>query len=95
MLTKLRTLPTAHRLLPFVLASYCNTSTYVWTDRDSNIHEMHQGGGGEQGDALMPALFSLGLHDALDGAAGALQSNEHIMAYLDDMYSTAGPGAAY
>ena len=29
------------------------------------VHEVLQGVGGEQGDALMPALFSLGQHDAL------------------------------
>ena len=40
----------------------------LWTDEDGQTHAIHQGEGGEQGDALMPALFCLGLHDALQAA---------------------------
>ena len=86
MLSKLRTLPSARKLLPFVLMSYGATSTYVWTDENGIAHDIHQGEGGEQGDALMPALFCLGLHDALATADAQLQPGEHLVAYLDDIY---------
>ena len=86
MLQKLRTLPTARKLLPFVLMSYGATSTYVWTDENGIAHDIHQAEGGEQGDALMPALFCLGLHDALAAADRQLLPGEYLVAYLDDIY---------
>ena len=55
MLTKLRALPTAHKLLPFVMASYGSQNTYIWNDESGHHHRIVQGEGGEQGDALMPA----------------------------------------
>jgi len=91
MLGKLRTLPNAHKLLPYVVASYGSPSTYVWTDAESVIHDIHQGEGGEQGDALMPALFALGLHDALHHITQQLRPGEEIMAYLDDVYIVCKP----
>ena len=48
--------------LPFVRQFYGSPSTYLWDDDDGVTHEIAQGEGGEQGDALMPLLFSLGLH---------------------------------
>jgi len=86
MLKKLHELPTAHRLLPFVMSAYGTQSTYFWTDAQGNTHDIRQGEGGEQGDALMPALFSLGIHDALENATRQLQPGERILAYLDDVY---------
>ena len=44
----------------------------------------HQGEGGEQGDALMPLLFAVGQHQALEAAHRQLQNNESIFAFLDD-----------
>ena len=41
---------------------------------------------GKQGDALAPALFSLGQHDGLERAAAELQAGEELLAYLDDLY---------
>ncbi len=45
-----------------------------------------QGEGGEQGDPLMPALYSLAQHRALVEAAGQLLPTERVFAYLDDLY---------
>ena len=89
LLDKLRRLPTAHRLIPFVLAAYGNTSVYCWTDSSGNVHDIRQAEGGEQGDALMPALFCLGMHDALRRANAELHGDEYIVAYLDDIYIVA------
>ena len=36
----------------------------LWTDANGKVHEISQGEGCEQGDALSPALFSLGLQGA-------------------------------
>ena len=46
-----------------------------------------QGEGGEQGDPLMPLLFSLGQHSALDAEEG-----ERLFAFLDDLYVLCDPG---
>ena len=40
----------------------------------------------EQGDALAPALFALGIHRALQEADAHLRDDEFLVAYLDDVY---------
>ena len=50
-----------------------------------NVHEVAQGEGGEQGDPLMPALFSLGLHPALAAVQERLSAGERLLAFLDDI----------
>jgi len=72
MLDKLRQLPAASAMLPFVRLFYGRPSTYVWSDANGHTHDVRQGDGGEQGDALMPALFSLGIADSLTRAANQL-----------------------
>ena len=47
------------------------------------VHEIAQGEGGEQGDPLMPLLFSLGQHAALAAANARLQNGERLFAFLD------------
>ena len=63
------------------------------------VHEVLQGEGGEQGDALMPALFSLGQHDAVVTMHGRLAPDERLLAVLDDVYAVGDrperSGAAY
>ena len=44
-----------------------------------------QGEGGEQGDPLMPMLFSLGMHPAVVAAQERLRPAERIFAFLDDV----------
>ena len=38
----------------------------MWHDADGTAHLIQQAEGGEQGDPLMPALYSLGQHGALE-----------------------------
>ena len=56
----------AGQVLPFVLMFYGAPSAYLWEDDAGVIHTIRQGEGGEQGDALMPLLFALGQHSALE-----------------------------
>jgi len=95
MLGALARTPTAHRLLPFVMLAYGRQSRYLWRDNEGNCHEVVQGEGGEQGDALMPALFSLGMADALREAQAQLLPNELVIAYLDDVYIVSTPERAH
>ena len=60
---------------------------YLWTDDNGITHEIKQGEGAEQEDALMPALFSLDMNQALRQARTQLQDDELLIAYLDDLYS--------
>ena len=50
------------------------------------VHKVLQGEE-EQGDALMPALFALDQHDALEAIQGRLAQNERHMAFLDDIHA--------
>ena len=51
------------------------------------MHTIKQGEGGEQGDAMMPLLFSLGQHSALLKVQEQLHEGEFLLAFLDDIYS--------
>ena len=62
MLQGLLTLEEGDQILPFVRQFYGCPSTHIWEDDMGNIHEVAQEEGGEQGDPLMPALFSLAPH---------------------------------
>ena len=42
----------------------------------------------------MPALFSLGQHDALEAVKARLQPGEHLFAFLDDVYVLCQPERA-
>ena len=91
MLQKLRTLPKAKAMLPFVLLSYGQPSEYLWVNDEGEVKTVKQGEGGEQGDPLMPALFSLGQHAALEAIANELLPTEKLMAFLDDVYLLCKP----
>eukprot|EP00959_Pyramimonas_sp_CCMP1952_P109477 2289766-Pyramimonas_sp.AAC.1 len=54
-----------HGLLPFVRQWHAVQSKFKWRDCDGKVYTIRQGDGGEQGDALMPALFRLALRPAL------------------------------
>ena len=49
-----------------------------------------QAEGGEQGDPLMPLLFSIGIQGALEEVA-ALEHGGQICAFLDDVYVLCRP----
>ena len=70
---------------------YSSQSRFVWVDGEGESHTILQGEGGEQGDALMPALFSLALHPALLRMRGILHSTVSILAYLDDIHIVCEP----
>ena len=63
MLEGLQTVEGGDSAMPFVLQSY------LWEDQEGAVHTIVQAEGGEQGNPLMPALFSLGQHPALPGCA--------------------------
>ena len=86
MLAKLKSLPDASAILPFVRMFYAQKSQYLWCDEHGKIHVIEQGEGCEQGDALSPALFSLGPHAALEQAQANLHPQDFLVAYLDDVY---------
>ena len=53
------------RVLPFVRMFYGQRSIFLWEDEVGDVHDIHQGEGGKQGDPLMPLLFSLAQHAVL------------------------------
>ena len=91
MLEGLQRLPEAKSILPFVHLFYGSRSTYIWHDDNGIAHDILQAEGGEQGDPLMPALFSLGLHVTLSEVSASLRDDEKVFAYLDDIYIVAKP----
>ena len=72
--------PSLQHLLPFVRMFYGRQSTYLWTDDAGATHRVLQGEGGEQGDPLMPALYSLGQHEGLAEGAAQLQDGDFVVA---------------
>ena len=73
---------------------YATQSRFVWVDDAGVSHQILQGDGGEQGDALMPALFSLALHPALLRMQAAMPADVTLTAYLDDIYIVCAPSDA-
>ena len=49
-----------------VLMFYGTLSHHLWWDSLGRVLTITQGEGGEHGDAMMPLLFSLGRHAALE-----------------------------
>ena len=91
MLEGLHAIPGGAEALPFVRMFYGQPSRYLWEDCEGIVHAIHQGEGGEQGDALMPLLFSLGQHGALAAVQRQLHEGEKMFAYLDDIYIVTTP----
>ena len=91
MLEKLRQIPRACKILPFVLMSYGRASIYDWQNDNGTWDTIQQAEGGEQGDPLMPLLFSLGIADTLSAVQEELANDEYVFAYLDDVYVVSSP----
>ena len=91
MLQGLLAVPEANCCLPFVRQFYTTPSTYIWHDATGQPHPITQAEGGEQGDPLMPALFSLGQRAALQSVQAELEAGETIFAFLDDIYCILPP----
>ena len=64
MMSAVRKAPGCGDAVPFVLQFQGQPSSYIWED-ELGDHNVVQGAGGEQGDPLMPALFTHGQHDAM------------------------------
>ena len=86
MLSGLMGMREGEQLLPSVKLFHGDPSTYLWEEEVGDVHHIHQGEGGEQGDALVPMLFCLGQHGALLAIAERLLPGEKLFAYLDCMW---------
>ena len=86
MLGRLLQMPAARAILPFVRLSCGAPSSYTWVDGEGQQRTVTQAEGGEQGDPLMPLLFSIGIQGALEEVATSLVPEEHLCAFLDDIY---------
>ena len=91
MLGRLARMPAARALLPFVRLSYGRPSSYTWCDDAGEQRTVTQAEGGEQGDPLMPLLFSIGIQGVLEEVATHLVDGEQLCAFLDDVYLLCEP----
>ena len=91
MMEKLLEVPSLQGLLPFVRSIYLQPSCYKWVDSEGMRHDIQQHEGGEQGDPLMPLLFSLAIHNALAEVLEYLEPGEHLFAFLDDVCAISLP----
>ena len=91
MLERLMHMPTAQAMLPFVRLSCGTPSRYSWVDAGGRQRFVTQAEGGEQGDPLMPLLFSIGIHGALEEVASSTERGEQLCAFLDDIYVLCAP----
>ena len=55
-------------------------------DVNGRGHELIQAEGGEKGDQLIPRLYAVGVHPALQAAHSQLQPGEELIAFLDHTY---------
>ena len=78
MLRGLRSMEDGDQVLPFVQCFFGSPSTYLWEDELGTTEDIAQGEGGEQGDPLMPLLFALGQHAALEAVQGRLLDGEKL-----------------
>ena len=78
MLEALFEVPGGSADLPFVRLFYGQPSRYLWGDQFGVVHNVDQGEGGEQGDAMMPLLFALGQHAALEAVQRRLFEGERL-----------------
>ena len=70
---------------------YSSASSYVWADAEGVRHSIDQHENGEQGDPLMPLLFSLGIQNALEEVRQSLEDGECLFAFLDDINVLSSP----
>ena len=78
MLRGLKEMDTGDRVLPFVRRFYGQLSLHIWEDQVGDVQDIHQGEGGDQGDPLMPLLFSLAMHPSLVSTGDLLREGEKL-----------------
>ena len=88
MLERLMHMPTAQAMLPFVRLSHGTPSRHSWVDAGGRHRFVTQAEGGEQGDPLMPLLFSIGIHGALEEVASSMERGEQLCAFLEYILRT-------
>ena len=66
--------------LLFVRMFYETPSECFSDDATGTVHTIPEREGGEQGDALMPLLFSVGQHSFLENVGAQLRNGEHLFA---------------
>ena len=66
--------------------SFGSPSSYSWKDDAGTQRKVTQAEGGKQGDPLMPPLFSIAIHAALEEVVSHLEDGEQLCAFLDDVY---------
>ena len=86
MLRGLLSIEDGGKVLPFVRMFHGQRSIFLWEDEVGDMHDIPQGKGCEQGDPLMPLLFSLAQHAALVATQEQLRPGEFLFAFLDDIY---------
>ena len=91
MLGRLARMPAARALLPFVRLSCGRPSSCTWCDDVGEQRTVTQAEGGEQGNPLMPLLFSIGIQGVLEEVATHLVDGEQLCAFLDDVYLLCEP----
>ena len=75
-------------LKSLILPRVCGQAiSFLMEDEVGDVHQIHQGEGGEQGDPLMLLLFSLAQHSALATAHERFNEGEHLFAFHDDLYT--------
>ena len=72
--------------LLFIRMFYGAPSEYLWEDSSGTVHTIPQGEGG-----LMPLLFAVGQHKALEAISDQLPEGDHLLAFLDDTYIVTQP----
>ena len=75
------------KLIPFV-RQFHSPSPFWWEDEVGVTRKIQ---GGEQGDLLMPLLFSVEQHRALVQVQAGWRGGERLFAFLDDIYVVCPP----
>ena len=91
MLRGLKEMDTGDRVLPLVRRFYGQPSLHIWEDKVGDVQDVHQGEGGDQGDPLMPLLFSIAMHPSPVSTGDLLREGEKLFAFLDDVYLICKP----
>ena len=64
--------------LPLIKMFCGSPLEYLWEDDEGTVHRIPQGEGGEQGDAMMPVLFAVGQHRALEATHRRMNPGEFL-----------------